>query len=283
MKRIAVALALLSVSGTLAAVPVPKPADLVTATAALTASSGTGRGVLRIEARLAEGWHVNSHKPSEDYLIPTSVALDPSPDVTAGEARYPEGRLVKFAFSETPLSVYEERFAVEVPVSWTGQTTPTLSGRLAFQACNDKQCLAPASVAFQSGAAGPSPGQALSGGAVRLADAPKSREATAAAGASHDFGALLENRGLIFVLPLLFLVGLALNATPCVLPVIPLTIAFFVNQAPDRRRRPVQKTFWSRSPVALGHHRDFARARCSRALDVRFVRQSTSERPAPEG
>lgn len=245
MKQLAAALAVLAAAG-LNAAPAPNPADLVAVAATLTAGSEPGKGLLRIEARLAEGWHVNSHKPSEDYLIPTSVALDAAPGVTSGEARYPEGRSVKFAFSDTPLSVYEERFAVEVPISWTAGQTPTVSGRLEFQACNDKQCLAPASVAFRSSAAGAGP--ALSGGAVPLAQAPKSGVAAAAAGASQDFGALLEKRGLIFVLPLLFLIGLALNATPCVLPVIPLTIAFFVNQAPDNRRR----AFWLATVYVLG-------------------------------
>lgn len=253
MKRLAAALAAFAALGSMAATPAPKPADLVTVAATLEPGGQPGAGLLRIEARVAEGWHVNSHKPSEDYLIATSVTLDAAPGVTFGEPRYPEGRSLKFAFSESPLSVYEGRFAVEAPLRWTAGAAPSVSGRLEFQSCNDKQCLAPASVAFRSrpgtagGTAGP-PVPALSGGAVALADAPPSGMTTAAAGASRDFGALLEKRGLIFVLPLLFLIGLALNATPCVLPVIPLTIAFFVQQAPDNRRR----AFWLATVYVLG-------------------------------
>ena len=235
MKRLVAALAVLAASGRLTAAPAPNPADLVTVSATVTIDNAAGKGRLRIEARLAEGWHVNSHTPSEDYLIPTSVALDPAPGVTAGEARYPEGRRVKFAFSDTPLSVYEERFAVEVPVSWAGGPAPTLSGRLEFQACNDKQCLAPASAGFRSVAAAAAAGPALSGGAVPLTDAPA--PGTPAAGASHDFGALLEKHGFFAVLALLFAGGLALNLTPCVYPVIPLTVSFFGGQAQGDKRR----------------------------------------------
>ncbi len=78
-----------------------------------------GRATLRVEARLAAGWHVNSHRPSEEYLIPTEIKLDASPAARFGEPRYPEGRMLKFAFSETPLSVYAEQFAIEVPLEWT--------------------------------------------------------------------------------------------------------------------------------------------------------------------
>jgi thiol:disulfide interchange protein DsbD len=241
MRRAAAALALFGAVSRLEAAPLPSPADLLRLEPVLTPSAEQGRGILEVKARLAPGWHVNSHKPSEDYLIPTAVSLDATPALTAGDARYPEGRLVKFSFSDKPLSVYEESFVVEVPVTWTGGPPEALSGKVEFQACNDKQCLAPASVSFRarlgSGAPAPQPAAApLSGGAVPLSQAPPAGAAAGPA-ATRDFGALLETRGLIVVLPLLFLLGLALNATPCVLPVIPLTIAFFVNQAPSNRRR----------------------------------------------
>jgi thiol:disulfide interchange protein DsbD len=239
MRRLAAALAAFAACACLAAAPAPKPAELVTIVATLTSGGQPGTGLLRIEARVAEGWHVNSHKPSEDYLIPTSVILDAAPGVSFGEARYPEGRSLKFAFSESPLSVYEGRFAVEVPLRWTAATAPSVSGRLEFQSCNDKQCLAPASVAFRSSEAPAGTGAApvLAGGAVSLADAPGPGAATAAAGASQDFGTLLQKRGLLVVLVLLFLGGLALNLTPCVYPVIPLTISFFGGQAQGDKRR----------------------------------------------
>jgi thioredoxin:protein disulfide reductase len=237
MRRLAAALALFAawLPG-LAAAAVPSPAELLQITAALAPSPEPGKGILRVTARLAEGWHVNSHRPSEDYLIPTAVALDAASGVTSGEARYPEGQPVKFSFSDKPLSVYQKTFEIEVPVTWQGNPPETLSGRLDFQACNDKQCLAPASLPFRaspSTAAATKAGAPLSGGAVALTEAPPDGRTAPA----HDFGALLEKRGLIVVLPLLFLLGLALNATPCVLPVIPLTIAFFVNQASSHRGR----------------------------------------------
>ncbi len=216
--------------GAAAATPAPPPATLLEVKARVRKAEA-GSPVLRIEATLAAGWHVNSHTPSEDYLIATSVRLDPASGVRFGEPRYPDGKMKKFAFAERPLSVYEGAFAVEVPLTLTGSPAPEASGAVEFQACSDTQCLAPATVAFRAPI--PEAAAPLSGGAVPLSEAPGAGAAstTSAAGSSQDFGQLLERRGLAVVLLLLFAGGLALNLTPCVYPVIPLTVSFFGGQA----------------------------------------------------
>ena len=211
--------------------PAPQPSTLLKAEARILPGAA-GSAALHIDATLAAGWHVNSHQPSEDYLIATSVRLDPSPGVQFGEPKYPEGMMKKFAFAETPLSVYEGILRDRGPPDpGRRPSLPKLTGAVEFQACNDTQCLAPATVAFRARTAGAVP--ALSGGAVPLSQAPGAGAAasTSAAGASQDFGQLLERRGFAVVLLLLFAGGLALNLTPCVYPVIPLTVSFFGGQA----------------------------------------------------
>jgi thiol:disulfide interchange protein DsbD len=259
VKRLAAALLFGTASLIFAAAP-PDPAQLLTVNASLTAGGAAGHGTLRIQAHLASGWHVNSHHPSEEYLIPTSVKLDPAAGIRYGEPRYPEGKTQKFSFSETPLSVYAEEFAIEVPVEWSGSAAPAISGSVEFQSCNDTQCLAPASVAFRAVSAalsspaatapgGPSMGAAsLTGGAVPLSEARRLEGTAPPSNASGDFGDLLERRGLPAVLLLLFGWGLALNLTPCVYPVIPLTVSFFGGQAHGHSRR----TFLLASTYVLG-------------------------------
>jgi thiol:disulfide interchange protein DsbD len=86
-------------------------------------------------------------------------------------------------------------------------------------------------------AAGASATPSVTGGAIPLSEARRLQGSTAAAGASEDFGDLLKRRGLAGVLLLLFGWGLALNLTPCVYPVIPLTVSFFGGQAQGQGRR----------------------------------------------
>jgi thiol:disulfide interchange protein DsbD len=295
----------------------PQPGSLVKVDASLKPGAAPGHGALVVHATVAKGWHVNSHTPSEDYLIPTVVKFSPPSGVRVGDARYPDGKKLKFSFSETPLSVYTEEFSVDAAVEWSAGTAPEIGGSLEFQACSDTQCLAPASVPFRTspgasagaspigsaaaspagaaaaspigsaaaspagaaaaspagsaaaspaGSAAASPGGSaaaspaagstvssaapLSGGAVPLSEARRlgGSGSTSAAGASQDFGDLLKRRGLPAVLLLLFGWGLALNLTPCVYPVIPLTIGFFGGQS----RGDVRRTFLLASIYVLG-------------------------------
>ena len=52
-----------------------------------------------------------------------------------------------------------------------------------------------------------------------------------AAPQSNKISETLASKGLVVTLLIIFLSGLALNATPCVYPIIPITIGFFVNQS----------------------------------------------------
>ena len=251
MKLIGAALLAAAMTAALAAQtsgPMGAPARpaIITLVPVLTAGPSAGGGVLRLSATIASGWHVNSHRPSEDYLIPTAAKLDSQSGVTFGEPVYPAGVDKKFAFSEAALSVYESAFAIEVPVLWDASRPPAaISGQLEYQACNDKSCLAPASLAFRAegpggaaalGAAPAAPGGATS--AVPLTqEAAAAAGSTAAAGASRDFGDMLDRHGMLLVLLSIFVGGLALNLTPCVYPVIPLTLGYFGNQAAGSRGR----------------------------------------------
>jgi hypothetical protein len=89
--------------------PPPRPATLMTATAtAVPASIAPGASfTLRIDATLSTGWHVNAHRPSEDYLIPTEVKIVPVEDHLL-EFTYPAPQSIKFAFADKPLAVYTE-------------------------------------------------------------------------------------------------------------------------------------------------------------------------------
>ena len=99
---------------------IPKPEELLQIQAKATPSADARSATIRLDVHVAEGWHVNSHTPSEEYLIATTATLDKAEGLSISEPVYPPGKLKKFAFSEKPLSVYEGVFAVEIPVSWTG-------------------------------------------------------------------------------------------------------------------------------------------------------------------
>ncbi|MHB8652504.1 MAG: protein-disulfide reductase DsbD domain-containing protein [Terriglobia bacterium] len=102
-----------------------------------------------VVAKIAPGYHINDHKPSHDYLIPSELKIDSSPQVAVQDIDYPRGKALKFEFDDTKLSVYEGTIVVNAKLKIAAQTQPgnyPLSGKFAYQACNDRACFPPTSV-----------------------------------------------------------------------------------------------------------------------------------------
>ncbi len=188
-----------------------------------------------VKAEIDPEWHINSHQPLEEFLIPTVVKFDSVPGVEINQIHYPEGQLRRFQFSEQPLSVYDGAVTVWAEVRAKRDLPPgnlKLSGKFFYQACNDVSCLAPAEAPFEITAA-------VVDAAAPVAVQPESNEGELGQlqgerGAENQISALISGKGLVVALLAIFIGGLALNLTPCVYPVIPITVSFFVGQASGR-------------------------------------------------
>jgi thioredoxin:protein disulfide reductase len=92
------------------------------------------------------GFHVNAHKPSEDYLIPTVLTAKLPAGFKELDTNYPEGVTKKLSFSDKPLLVYTGQFTVRAKFS-AATSAPLGKTKLPFtlqyQACNDSVCLPP--------------------------------------------------------------------------------------------------------------------------------------------
>lgn len=100
-------------------------------------------------ARVATGFHVNDHKPSQEYLIPTEWMIEGTREISVGKMAYPKGELRKFTFSDERLSVYEGDLTIGALLKVSRAAKPgvyRLKGVLKYQACNDHACLPPRSL-----------------------------------------------------------------------------------------------------------------------------------------
>jgi len=120
-------------------------------------SQFAARGRVKVQARqqdgnvvinitMAPGWHVNAHRPNQDYLIPTAL-VDANGTVLAN-VQYPDPITKSLGFSESELALYEHSVNVEMPVSdLTVKDDLVLSELLLqLQACDDTVCLPPEDV-----------------------------------------------------------------------------------------------------------------------------------------
>ena len=92
------------------------------------------------------GYHINSNRPTEKYLIPTQLKVDAPGEVRIGPVGYPRALLKSFKFSKKQLSVYEGRaflrFNVSVPANYSGGSVD-LKAQVRLQSCNDEVCFPP--------------------------------------------------------------------------------------------------------------------------------------------
>jgi len=189
------------------------------------------RGVIHgiATATIEPGWHINSNKPLDEYLIPTEFTL--AGRHTLLKVSYPPHVERTFSFSPDPVAVYEG--TVRFPFEAKRSAGPSgLEAKLSYQACNDSVCLPPSSVAARLGGAQDNVG----GNFTLLTDAPSQ---TPPSLFSSDVVSTFASRGLLITLVAVFFLGLALNLTPCVYPLIPITIAFFATQSEGRRSQRV--------------------------------------------
>jgi len=193
---------------------------------------------IAIEIDVKEGWHINSHKPYDDYLIPTEVVLPENPNFTLQKAAYPEPHDFNLAFSDDPLSVWEGNVLFGAIVKVNENLEPgeyKLIVELNYQACNDMSCLAPnyvadtitVVVADKKAVVNQVNQEIFEKIDLSVSTSPIETEEVT----SDPISDALESNGLIIGLLFVFIGGLALNLTPCVYPLIPITIGYFGGQS----------------------------------------------------
>ncbi|MCU0414662.1 MAG: thioredoxin fold domain-containing protein [Ignavibacteriaceae bacterium] len=192
---------------------------------------------LALEVQVSEGWHINSDKPYDEYLIPTSLMVPENPSFKLTKVSYPKPHDYKFSFSESPLSVWEGQVYFGALVQVDSNAAPgvySLVVELEYQACNDMSCQAPTSVIDTINievADKTSPVNTINEEIFKKIDLSLTQTSATSKEESDPISNALERQGLIIGLLLVFLGGLALNLTPCVYPLIPITVGYFGGQS----------------------------------------------------
>lgn len=178
--------------------------------------------VISVEAQIPEGWHIYPTTPTESG-IPTS--FDFGGLETAGKIIEPKPSVHPAQDGEPAYEFHVGKVRFEIPVRVKPGTPPgaqSVKGRMRYQLCDPKICLPPAETALtvQLSVA---PGAATSAGAQNAAAQAATRE--------------LEKEGLWGFFLLAMGGGLLSLIMPCVYPLIPITITYFVKQGAGSRAR----------------------------------------------
>jgi cytochrome c biogenesis DsbD-like protein len=121
--------------GSVLMMPKPEP---------VAAKAGTTVEV-KLPLQLREGYHVNSDKPPDPYLIPLRLTWDSGP-LTVAEVVYPKPETRKVDFPPGTVLVFSGHFELVTRFKVAASVPPGLvnvAGKLRYQACNDRMCLPP--------------------------------------------------------------------------------------------------------------------------------------------
>ncbi|MGH9584151.1 MAG: protein-disulfide reductase DsbD domain-containing protein [Bryobacteraceae bacterium] len=96
---------------------------------------------LRVEVQ--PGFHVNSDKPKDEFLIPLKLTWTSGP-LQAESVSYPKPEDIKVG--NEVLSVFTGEFNLKTQFKAPANTAPgaaTMKGKLRYQACNNRMCFRP--------------------------------------------------------------------------------------------------------------------------------------------
>jgi thiol:disulfide interchange protein len=211
-----------------------------------------------LTATIASPWHINSHTPNDEFLIPAEVTAK-GMGIKLASAKYPKPLELRLPFSEKPVSAYEGTVRFEIVLAVEKNTAPgkrDVEVVLDYQACDDKTCLPPTSVSAKfvvEITAAPAETKPLTAVTTGIEVRTDSAGAVAAgAGNPPPSGepqqaqppAVAKEKGPSPGVPLAllfaFIGGLILNLMPCVLPVLSLKVMGIVQQAGEGSREKLK-------------------------------------------
>ncbi len=183
-----------------------------------------------LRLQVSEGWYIHGPDGAEagTDLVPTALSFRSVPGVEVRDVRFAPPRPVSLPYQPDPAMLYEGSVRVRATLRVDRSAEAgrrSLRGSLNYQACSSNTCLPPETVDIEASLTVAPPGAAASlrNEALFRAVEPASEEGPA--------GFLSPGAGSLLTLLGLFAGGLALNLTPCIYPLIPITVSYFGGRA----------------------------------------------------
>lgn len=185
--------------------------------------------------RIPAPWYIHGANDAGNGIIPTQLSFSDSPYLKIVEIQFPATEKKHFTYSKAPLEVFSGEIFVRARLA-IDETAPirnlALSGQLFYQACSPNACLPPEKIPIripvsivEKGATAKRKNQDLFDSASKISNAPAVMSRWALDGARW------------WTLVGVFFGGLALNLTPCIYPLIPITVSYFGGRRKKNRGR----------------------------------------------
>lgn len=223
---------------------------------------------LNFTAKIEKNWHLYSQYIPEGGPIPTTFTFEPSPNY----------KLIGKTIEPKPHKMFDQNFEMEVQyfdgqavfkqrIKSLTQQSFNVRGTVEFMACDDSRCIPPVEVDFDFAlSAWPESDQAIVGiqntettskenvdsSTVSIAkmynSTPLTDSSTLSASPSKEEA---ESSGLWVFFWISFLGGLVAILTPCVFPMIPMTVSFFMHDEENKKKARHQAFIYGLSIILI--------------------------------
>ena len=195
------------------------------------------------------GWHVYSTDLPEGGPISATFNTDKMEGVELDGKLMPEGKEIE-AFDkvfEMKLRYFEEKATFVQKLKITAANY-FIEGYLEYGSCNDENCLPPTEVPFTFSGQGAAGAPAAAPAEEKKSEEPASNVSSAVSTADYwtpvvdklnAFGeetAQTTDQSWFYIFFAGFIGGLLALFTPCVWPIIPMTVSFFLKRSKDKKK-----------------------------------------------
>ncbi|MDP4280552.1 MAG: cytochrome c biogenesis protein CcdA [Bacteroidota bacterium] len=225
-----------------------------------------GEATLLLTAKIDKGWHIYSQFIKEGGPVPTSFHFTKSTDYElVGKVIEPKPIEENDPNFKMLLKFFGDKATFRQKIKVLGKKDFVVKGSLEFMCCNDSKCLPPSEEDISFNVKGNPAGNIVeptkTGVAVTdtvkavIAKAPSASDTMNKVKAQAELKATVadkaESHSMFWFFLISFLAGLAAIITPCVFPMIPMTVSFFMHDTKSKQKARMEAIVYGLSIVLI--------------------------------
>jgi thiol:disulfide interchange protein DsbD len=209
---------------------------------------------------IVPGWHINSNKlPAGSFSIPTQLNINSLVGVTVVPGVIePKPVIENNTDIDEILSYHKGGFVLKRKILISSEKDLTITGSFSFQTCNEVKCLPEFTMKFSLPVKACTMSKEKIDSVLASAPAASANENTQGSTNSDQKPIVTKtaedknaNKSIWVIFILSFLSGFAALLTPCVFPMIPMTVSFFTKTSKNKAKGIRNALFYGVSIIAI--------------------------------
>jgi len=211
-----------------------------------------------LTATIDKGWHLYSQDIPENGPVPTEFVFEKNNSYSrTGKVTEPKPITEKDPnFDNMLLKYFSTKAVFKQKIKILSNKPITVKGTVTFMCCNDVSCLPPSDVPFNlriEGATNPVTDTATTDTVASVTnDTAKAPQAdTVNKGTLTGDGTSADTKNLWGLFFFAFVAGLMAIITPCVFPMIPMTVSFFMHEGESKAKSIIKALIFGLSIILI--------------------------------